>query len=315
MCGLACWRACDAAVASCVRQVRVYLRCYSPVTCCLAASDTPDGDRSWDVKGAGAGALLAQSPLFVLQPGAPMVLTAYLADAPAAGEAAAPVSWVLRIWSRTELQVRENTEPEDAIAKLIASFEESGAGRSKEAEAARDAAIAAAEALPDTAALAAELADALALTDRKARMEALKKAASAMPSVIEQVNSEHGCSTVPVDAAQLQALQEAVSLAVSENEAASKAAAENRENVKPQLAKWAADLDIRAAKTSAADIDKVVKGSFAQRNAFRQAAAVYASHVSFVEQALGQVGARCDWPCFARHALSNPGETRTQRSD
>lgn len=225
------------------------------------------------------------------------------------------MSWVLRIWSRTELQVRENTEPEDAITKLIASFEESGAGRSKEAEAARDAAIAASESLPDAAALAAEVADALALTDRKARMEALKKAASAMPSRIEQVNSDQGCSTVPVDAAQLQALQEAVALAVSENEVASKAAAENRENLKPQLAKWAADLDVRAAKTSAADIDKVVKGSFAQRNAFRQAAAVYASHVSFVEQALGQVRARCGRPCFSRHVLSQPGETRTQRAD
>ena len=270
-------------------QVRIYLRCYSPVSCCLAASDSPDSDRNWHVEAAGPGALVAQSPLFTLQPGAPVVVTAYLNAAPPAGEGSAPVAWVLRIWSRTEVQVRENTEPEDAIAKLISSFEESSAGRSKEAESARAAAIAAADEAIDSAAAAAELAEALALPDRKARIEAIKKAASAMPSSIETVNGDQGSSSLPVDTAQIQALQEAVALAVSENEAASKTAAENRENLKPQLAKWAGDLDGRATKTATSDIDKVVNSSFARRNAFRQAAAVYASHMTFLEQAMSQV--------------------------
>jgi hypothetical protein len=270
-------------------QVRVYLRCYSPVTCCLAASDTPDGDRSWRAEGAGAGALAVQSPLFVLQPGAPTVLTAYLAEAPACDEGAVPVAWVLRVWSRAEVQVRDNTEPEDAITKLIASFEDGNAGRSKEAEVTRAAAIAAADEVLDADAAAAALAEALALTDRKARVEALKKAASGIPSSIKALNSEQSPSIIPVDAAQIQALQEAVALEVSENEALSKTVAENRENLKPQLAKWAADLDGRATKTSTADIEKVVKCSFTQRNAFRQAAAVYASHLSALEQSLAQV--------------------------
>jgi hypothetical protein len=269
-------------------QVRAYLRCYSPVTCCLAASETPDGERSWNMEGAGAGALFIQSPLFVLQPGSPTVLTAYLADAPAREEGAAPVAWVLRIWSRLEVQVRENTEPEDAISKLIAGFEDGNAGRSKEAEATRASALATAEEM-DLQEAAAALADALVLKDRKARSEAIRKTASTMPSSITILNSEQGTSMSPVDAAQLQALQEAVALKISENETLCKTIAENRENLKPQLAKWASDLDGRAAKTSSSHIDKVVKTSFAQRNAFRQAAAVYASHLSALEQSLVQV--------------------------
>ena len=274
-----------------VAQVRVYLRCYSPVTCCLAASDTPDGDRSWLAESAGAGALVVQSPLFVLQPGAPTVLTACLAHAPPSGDGAAPVAWVLRIWSRAEVQVRENSEPEDAIAKLISSFEDGNAGRSKEAEAARAAAVAAAAETMDADAAAAAVAEALALTDRKARNEALKKAASALPSQIAKVNAKEGAhaADTPVDAAHIQAVQEAAAVAVSENEAAAKAVADNRENLKPQLAKWAADLDGRATKTAASEIEKVTKNSLAQRNAFRQAAAVYASHLSAVEQSLAQV--------------------------
>ena len=279
-------------VVSCRPQVRVYLRCYSPVTCCLAASETPDGDRSWHVEGAGAGALVVQSPLFVLQPGAPAVITAYLADAPCSGEGSTPVAWVLRVWSRSEVQVRENTEPEDAITKLIASFEEGNAGRSKEAEAARAAAIAAANDISDATAAAAELAEALALTDRKPRIDALKKAASLLPSSVKTLGSRDSPSTQPVDFAQIQALQEAVASVVSENEAASKAVVENRENLKPQLAKWAADLDGRASKITSSEIEKVVKGSYAQRNAFRQAAAVYASHASALEHALAQVRPR-----------------------
>jgi hypothetical protein len=188
--------------------------------------------------------------------------------------------------------VRENTEPEDAITKLIASFEEGNAGRSKEAEAARAAAIAAANDISDATAAAAELAEALALTDRKARIDALKKAASLLPSSVKTLGSRDSPSTQPVDFAQIQALQEAVASVVSENEAASKAVVENRENLKPQLAKWAADLDGRASKITSSEIEKVVKGSYAQRNAFRQAAAVYASHASALEHALAQVRPR-----------------------
>jgi len=47
---------------------------------------------------------VVQSPLFLLQPGAPVVLTASLAHAPPpAADGAAPVAWVLRIWSRCDV--------------------------------------------------------------------------------------------------------------------------------------------------------------------------------------------------------------------
>lgn len=296
----------------------MYLRCYSPVTCCLAASDTPDGERFWNVEGAAGGALFVQSPLFLLQSGAPTVLTAYLADAPSCDEGTAPVAWVLRVWSRSEIQVRDNSEPEDAIAKLISGFEDGNAGRSKEAEANRAAAIAAAAEAIDSQDAAAALADALAMKDRKVRNEALKKAASVMPSPIRTVNSDQCPSTVPVDAAQIQALQEAVSLTVSENEALCKTIAENRENMKPQLSKWASDLDGRATKSSTFDIDKVVKASFTERNAFRQAAAVYASHLSALEQSLAQVPphAHCTTmpSAIVLMRLFESVETRTQRA-
>jgi len=196
---------------------------------------------------------------------------------------------------RADVQVRENTEPEDAIQKMISGFEEGSAGRSKEAEAARAAAVAAAEEVTDAEAAAAAVAEAMALTDRKARIEALKKAAGALPSPIVQVNGREGegegggGTGTPVDAAHMQTLQAAAAVIMSENEAAAKAVAENRENVKPQLVKWATDLDARATKCAASDIDKVAKGSLAQRNAFRQAAAVYAQHLSAVVQALAQV--------------------------
>ena len=162
---------------------------------------------------------------------------------------------------RADVQVRENTEPEDAIQKMISGFEEGSAGRSKEAEAARAAAVAAAEEVTDAEAAAAAVAEAMALTDRKARIEALKKAAGALPSAIVQVNGREGegegGTGTPVDAAHMQTLQAAAAVIMSENEAAAKAVAENRENVKPQLVKWATDLDARATKCAASDIDKV----------------------------------------------------------
>jgi hypothetical protein len=244
--------------------------------------------------------LHVQSPLFALQPGAPTILTAYLKDVPVGGEQAVPIAWVMRIWSRTEVQVRENTEPEDAISKLISSFEEGNSGRSKEAEAARAASVAQASEPSNPEAAVAALAEALAQVDRKTRYEAVKKAASLMPSPIEILNANRR-STLAVDAAQITAMQEAKAIAVAENEAAAKAVADNRENLKPRLAKWAFDLDGRASKSSSSDIDKVFTSSIAQRNAFRQAAAVYASHVMAVEQALAQV--RKGSPLFSLSAL------------
>ncbi len=232
--------------------------------------------------------MFVQSPLFILQPGAPVVLTAHLADAPSCDERVPPIAWVLRIWSRSEVQIRDNTEPEDAITKLISGFEDGNIGRSKEAEAARAAAIAAAEEVVDSNEAIAALSDALALKDRKTRNEALKKAASLIPSSIKILNSDQSAS-IPADAEQIRLLQETVATAVSENETMCKTIAENRENLKPRLAKWASDLDGRATKTSASDVEKVIKASFTQRNAFRQAAAVYASHLSALEQSLAQV--------------------------
>ncbi len=95
-------------VVSCRPQVRVYLRCHIPVTCCLAASETPDGDRSWHVEGAGAGALVVQSPLFVLQLGAPALITACLADAQRCGPPATQNLCDAFIEPHRELRLRLN---------------------------------------------------------------------------------------------------------------------------------------------------------------------------------------------------------------